>query len=121
MVPDRHMDPYFAEFVPLEAGQEPKAHMHTGFEFLYVLDGELGLRHGTEDCVLGTGDAVYFDASTTHSYHCAGKKPAQAIIVTMHQPPPAQSMGMRPAAAAPAPRTPAPPPVPEGTDEKRPA
>jgi transcriptional regulator with XRE-family HTH domain len=27
MVPDRHMDPYFAEFVPLEAGQEPRAHM----------------------------------------------------------------------------------------------
>jgi quercetin dioxygenase-like cupin family protein len=121
MVPDRHMDPYFAEFVPLEAGQEPRAHMHTGFEFLYVLDGELGLRHGTEDCVLETGDAVYFDASTKHAYHCAGKKPAQAIIVTMHQPPPAQSIGMRPAAAAPAPRTPADPPTPAGIDEKRPA
>jgi len=93
MVPDRHMDPYFAEFVPLEAGQEPKAHMHTGFEFLYVLDGELGLRHGTEDCVLAAGDAVYFDASTTHSYHCASKKPAQAIIVTMHQPPPLPTRG----------------------------
>src|SRR5580658_3710993 len=41
MVPDRHMDPYFAEFVPLEKGHEPRAHMHPGFEFLYILDGEL--------------------------------------------------------------------------------
>ncbi len=31
MVPDRHMDPYFAEFVPLPAQVEPKAHMHAGY------------------------------------------------------------------------------------------
>ena len=43
MVPDRHMDPYFAEFVPLPEQVEPKAHMHAGFEFLYVVDGELAL------------------------------------------------------------------------------
>src|SRR6202050_4255636 len=35
MVPDRHMDPYFAEFIPLPAHVEPKAHLHPGFEFLY--------------------------------------------------------------------------------------
>ena len=39
MVPDRQMDPYFAEFVPLTKEMEPKAHMHPGFEFLYVLEG----------------------------------------------------------------------------------
>lgn len=85
LVPDRHMDPYFAEFVPLEQGHEPKAHMHPGFEFLYVLEGELALRHGDQGCILGAGDAVYFDASTAHSYQCEGKRPAVAIIVTMHQ------------------------------------
>ncbi len=39
---------------------------------------------------LTPGDAVYFDSSTPHSYICAGKKPADALIVTMHQPPAAQ-------------------------------
>jgi transcriptional regulator with XRE-family HTH domain len=92
MVPDRDMDPYFAEFVPLGKDAEPKAHMHPGAEFLYVLDGELELRHGDQTSTLEAGDAVYFDASTPHSYQCAGKKPAGAIIVTMHQPPPAMSM-----------------------------
>jgi transcriptional regulator with XRE-family HTH domain len=82
-VPDREMDPYFAEFVPLEKGVEVKAHMHPGAEFLYVLDGELGVRHGEQECVLSTGDAVYFDSSTAHSYQCAGKKPTGVIIVTM--------------------------------------
>ena len=84
MVPDRHMDPYFAEFIPCQ--QPPKAHMHPGFEFLYVLDGELDLQHGENHCTLEPGDAVYFDSATAHSYVCHGTKAASALIVTMHQP-----------------------------------
>jgi transcriptional regulator with XRE-family HTH domain len=95
MVPDRHMDPYFAEFVPLTKEMEPKAHMHAGFEFLYMLEGELDIRHGDQACTLEAGDAVYFDASTPHSYQCAGKKPANAIIVTMHQAPAAHAFPIR--------------------------
>ena len=97
MVPDRHMDTYFAEFVPLTGEMAPKAHMHAGFEFLYVLDGDLGLRHGDQECTLTTGDAAYFDASAAHSYRCAGRKPVRAIIVTMLQPP--QVAPLRPASA----------------------
>jgi transcriptional regulator with XRE-family HTH domain len=87
LVPDREMDPYFAEFQPLTRDMEPKAHIHQGFEFLYVLQGELDLHHGEQTCTLEAGDAVYFDASTPHSYQCAGQKPAGAIIVTMHHAP----------------------------------
>ena len=87
MVPDRHMDPYFAEFVPIVGPQEPKAHLHPGFEFLYVLEGELTLQHGENRCILGPGDAVYFDSATAHSYICHGPKPASALIVAMHQAP----------------------------------
>jgi quercetin dioxygenase-like cupin family protein len=86
MVPDRHMDPYFAEFVPLGPQHEPKAHMHAGYEFLYVLEGELNLQHGENRCTMGPGDAVYFDSSTAHSYVCGGTKPCSALIVAMHQP-----------------------------------
>jgi transcriptional regulator with XRE-family HTH domain len=103
MVPDRHMDPYFAEFVPSPENPEPKAHMHQGFEFLYVLDGELELKHGEHQCTLETGDSVYFDAGTPHSYQCAGKKPTGAIIVTMHQPPQSQPIPIRAQAGPPRP------------------
>ncbi|HET6170883.1 MAG TPA: XRE family transcriptional regulator [Terracidiphilus sp.] len=99
MVPDRHMDPYFAEFVPLEKTHEARAHMHPGFEFLYVLDGVLDLHHGEHHCTLEPGDAVYFDASTPHSYICNGKRPADALIVTMHQAPPAQPVTLLRASA----------------------
>jgi len=113
MVPDRHMDPYYAEFVPNPENVTPKAHIHPGFEFLYVLNGELALRHGDQATTLITGDAAYFDAGTPHSYQCVGTKPAGAIIVTMHQPPGAQPQP-QPLRAAPAnasgQRTPSPPP-----------
>ena len=85
MVPDRQLDPYYAEFLPVRKTQEIRPHVHPGFEFLYVLDGELEVRHGDALQVLNPGDGVYFDASTPHSYRCAGKTPSNAIIVTMHQ------------------------------------
>ena len=95
MVPDRYMDPYFAEFLPQTEDIEPKAHMHAGFEFLYLLEGELELHHGEQTSTLHEGDAAYFDAGMAHSYQCVGKKPAGAIIVTMHQPPQMQPTPLR--------------------------
>jgi transcriptional regulator with XRE-family HTH domain len=95
MIPDRAMDPYLAEFVPQEKGVEPRAHLHPGFEFLYVLHGELALHHAGVRHVLEAGDAAYFDSNTAHSYQCAGKRPASAIIVTMHQAPQAASAVVR--------------------------
>lgn len=94
MVPDRHMDPYFAQFIPLDKSAEPRAHVHPGYEFLYVLDGELLLHHGDHHATLEPGDAVYFDASTPHSYVCSGKRPADVLIVTMHQPPTVQPISV---------------------------
>jgi transcriptional regulator with XRE-family HTH domain len=96
-VPDRLMDPYFAEFVPLKKGQDVRPHVHAGFEFLYVLQGELEIRHGDQLSQMEAGDAVYFDASTSHAYLCASKTPAVALIVTMNQAPVAQpTMQLRP-------------------------
>jgi transcriptional regulator with XRE-family HTH domain len=85
MVPDRQLDPYYAEFVPTKDGHEIRPHVHTGFEFLYVLEGQLEIRHAEKQDILESGDGVYFDASTPHSYRCVSKTPAIAIIVTMHQ------------------------------------
>jgi transcriptional regulator with XRE-family HTH domain len=86
MVPDRQLDPYYAEFIPVKKPVAIQSHVHPGYEFLYVLEGELEIRHGEKTHVLEAGDGVYFDASTPHSYRCAGKISAKAIIVSMHQP-----------------------------------
>jgi transcriptional regulator with XRE-family HTH domain len=96
MVPDRTLDPYYAEFLPLKKSQEVRPHVHPGSEFLYVLSGELEIRHSDKINTLEAGDSVYFDASTPHSYRCTSKTPAAVILVTMHQQHTAQaSMSLR--------------------------
>jgi transcriptional regulator with XRE-family HTH domain len=101
MVPDRQLDPYYAEFVPLKKNIEVRPHVHPGYEFLYILEGELEIRHADKTHVLTAGDGVYFDASTPHGYRCAGKVAAHAIIVTMHQlQSPQPAMNLRPLGAA---------------------
>jgi transcriptional regulator with XRE-family HTH domain len=85
-VPDRQLDPYYAEFLPLKEGRVPRAHQHAGCEFLYLLAGSLDVRHGESTHHVEAGDAVYFDANTTHSYVCSGKTPATAVIVTLQHP-----------------------------------
>jgi mannose-6-phosphate isomerase-like protein (cupin superfamily) len=85
-VPDRQLDPYFAEFLPIKEGRVPRAHQHTGCEFLYLLSGTLDVRHGEVTHRVESGDAIYFDANTVHSYLCTGQTPATAVIVTLQHP-----------------------------------
>jgi transcriptional regulator with XRE-family HTH domain len=85
-VPDRQLDPYFAEFIPVKEGRMPRAHQHEGCEFLYLLSGALDVRHGGATHHIEAGDAIYFDANTTHNYACTGKVPATALIVTLQHP-----------------------------------
>jgi len=97
MVPDRHLDPYYAEFIPLKTTTDVRPHVHPGYEFLYMLAGELEIRHGDKTHAVEEGDSVYLDASTPHSYRCAGKSSAVALIVTMHQQHlPQPAMNLRP-------------------------
>jgi transcriptional regulator with XRE-family HTH domain len=83
LVPDRQLDPYFAEFVPIKTGRTPRPHQHAGCEFLYLLSGALEVRHGEAIHQIEAGDAIYFDAETTHSYICCGEVSAKALIVTL--------------------------------------
>jgi transcriptional regulator with XRE-family HTH domain len=86
LVPDRQLDPYFAEFLPEKEGRSPRAHQHVGCEFLYLLTGSLDVRHGEAVHHVEAGDAIYFDANTTHSYVCTSKTACTAVIVTLQHP-----------------------------------
>lgn len=86
LVPDRTLDPYLAEFLPVRQTAEVRSHVHLGFEFFYLLAGSMEIRYGSQSHLLDAGDTAYFDASTPHSYRCSGNEKASAIIVTQHQP-----------------------------------
>ncbi len=100
MVPERMVDPYLAEFVVPKRKLDVKTHTHPGQEFLYMLKGKLEIEHNGVKHELEEGDAVYFDASIPHSYRCAGKTPAKAVLVTIHNPNPQRGVAkMRPVSA----------------------
>lgn len=86
LVPNRQLDPYFAEFLPVKTGKTPRAHQHEGCEFLYLVSGTLDVQHGEATHRIEAGDAVYFDANTKHSYMCVESVPAQAVIVSLQHP-----------------------------------
>ena len=77
----KRITPYIAEFLAASETRPPRAHRHQGTEFLYVLSGGLKLTHDGREDVFEEGDALYFDASTTHSYECSGEGPCTALII----------------------------------------
>jgi len=79
---ERKLNAYYADFGAPPAGMIA-SHQHNGAEFIYVIDGTLGLRVGTEDNVLRAGDSIYFDSSVAHSYRRIGKPVCTAIVVTV--------------------------------------
>lgn len=79
----KRITPYIAEFLPANEARPPRAHRHTGTEFLYVLNGNLKLAHEGKEDTFEEGDALYFEASTTHSYECASESGCTALIITM--------------------------------------
>jgi transcriptional regulator with XRE-family HTH domain len=83
-VPDRCLDPYLAEFQPDRNPSEVRAHAHSGYEFVYVIEGQLEIRHGKREEHFNAGDSVYFDSGTTHTYRCISKSWCKALIVTVN-------------------------------------
>ena len=78
-VTDRKLESYYAEF-PAGAGPSDPHH-HDGAELVYVLKGRLVITIDGEDHTLDASDSIYFDPSAPHSYRCAGRKEAAAVVV----------------------------------------
>jgi transcriptional regulator with XRE-family HTH domain len=54
---------------------------HEGQELLFVLEGTMIFRHGTEEFIVEEGDCVYFDAGIPHFGQTKGKKSAKCLMV----------------------------------------
>ena len=63
------------------AVDDVKLHRHSGAEFIYVLEGKLGLDVRNEETTLAKGDSVYFDSSQQHGYRRVGRKACRALVV----------------------------------------
>jgi len=75
---DRLMEPFI---VTLHPASSDEASSHDGQEFIYVLEGEMEVIIGDVRDVLRSGDAIYYDSSTTHLVRAHGEAPARILAV----------------------------------------
>lgn len=54
---------------------------HAGIEFLYMLEGEVGYRHGDKTYPLTPGDSLYFDANVPHGPEELRKLPIRFLSI----------------------------------------
>lgn len=79
---ERKLNAYYANFHRLNL-DNVHLHQHPGAEFIYVIDGKLGLTINSEEIFLEAGDSVYFDSSLPHGYRSPTNKSTSALIVTV--------------------------------------
>ena len=79
---ERKLSAFLADFQEV-APEKLKPHQHAGIEFLYVLQGSLTIKIGSEEFLLEEEDAIYFDSAVQHSYRRRGPKPCSGVIVTV--------------------------------------
>jgi transcriptional regulator with XRE-family HTH domain len=57
---------------------------HEGIEFLYILEGEVGYRHGDKVYPLTPGDSLFFDADVPHGPEELRKLPIRFLSIISH-------------------------------------
>ncbi|MDQ4039323.1 MAG: XRE family transcriptional regulator [Actinomycetota bacterium] len=63
------------------AKQQPDLRTHEGYEWVYVLSGRLRLVLGSQDLVLGRGEAAEFDTRVPHWFGNAGSQAVEYLTL----------------------------------------
>jgi len=57
---------------------------HSGVEFLYMLEGEVGYRHGNKTYVMQPGDSLFFDSDAPHGPEELRKLPIRFLSIIVY-------------------------------------
>ncbi len=74
----RSMEPFIVDVRPIP-GDEANLSSHEGEEFIYVLQGEVEVRYGSDTRALVAGDSIYYDSIVPH--RVSSKAPARLLAV----------------------------------------
>jgi transcriptional regulator with XRE-family HTH domain len=66
--------------IPAERGQ-PQLRTHEGYEWFYVLAGELRLILGDHDIIMKPGEVAEFDTQVPHWFGPAGDRPVEILSI----------------------------------------
>ena len=83
--PNKHMEPFYVEFLPLETG-DMVFMSHEGEEFHFVLEGKVEFRTDDRVEVLYPGDSLYFESEINHSFRSLDGKPAKVVACVWSRP-----------------------------------
>jgi transcriptional regulator with XRE-family HTH domain len=79
---DRKSSAFIADFYSMPPEDVP-LHEHVGSEFIYVMEGTLGIMMEGQETALTAGDSAYLDPSYKHGYRRIGGASCRAIVVTV--------------------------------------
>ena len=75
----RSMEPFIVDLRPV-AGSEVGLSTHEGEEFIYVLQGDVEIRYGSETLRLAPGDSIYYDSIVPHRVSSSSRARVLAVI-----------------------------------------
>lgn len=77
---DRAMEPMIVE-VDAEGRRTEIQSEHEGEEFLYVIEGVIEVKYGSQTHTLGKGDSIYYDSIVAHSIVSGSPSSAKVLAV----------------------------------------
>ncbi len=77
------VEPYFITLT--EKSEVFPLFQHSGLEFLYILEGEVGYRHADKIYVLRPGDSLFFDAEAPHGPEELRKLPIRFLSIISYK------------------------------------
>jgi transcriptional regulator with XRE-family HTH domain len=84
LVPDRHIVPCIAEFLP-GAAEAFHPHIFAGLEMIYAIDGSLIITTDNRTEVVEAQDSVWIDGHAKRTYRTNEDRPVRALIVSFAQ------------------------------------
>lgn len=89
IIPLTKQNPNVVAFKMLLPGRDPDAPVdrktHEGFEWIYVLSGQVLLLAGDEELTLDPGEAAEFDTRKPHAFVSADREPSELISLLSTQ------------------------------------
>ncbi|WP_269495889.1 helix-turn-helix domain-containing protein [Castellaniella sp. S9] len=73
----------FIALPPMEFPQEDAIMPHEGEEFIFIVRGVVEIKIGDRIFRLNSGDSIHFNSEYPHRFRSVGKKPAEALVVTL--------------------------------------
>ena len=61
--------------------RRPQQQTHEGYEWMYVLNGELRLLLGELDIIMRPGEVAEFDTHSPHWFGCANQRPVELLVL----------------------------------------